>query len=76
MKKYEDFQAAIPLIEKELLDPLEAGHVPIPSKWVDTIKNIHEKHEPSIFQNSSRGWYRAATLKMRKVYVPTPLLLI
>ena len=45
-KKYEDFQAAIPLKGKELSDFLEAGHVPIPSKWVDTIKNIHEKHEP------------------------------
>ena len=31
---------------KELSDLLEAGHVPIPSKWVDTIKNIHEKHKP------------------------------
>ena len=45
-KKYEDFQAAIPLKGKELSDLLEAGHVPIPSKWVDTIKNIHEKHKP------------------------------
>ena len=36
-KKYEDFQAAIPLKGKELSDLLEAGHVPIPSKWVDTI---------------------------------------
>ena len=44
-KKYEDFQAEIPLKGKELLDLLEAGHVPIPSKWVDTIKNIHEKHK-------------------------------
>ena len=32
-KKYEDFQAAIPLNGKELSDLLEAGHVPIPSKW-------------------------------------------
>ena len=46
-KKYEDFQAAIPLKGKELSDLLEAGHVPIPSKWVDTIKNIHEKHKPA-----------------------------
>ena len=45
-KKYEDFQAAIPLKGKELSDLLEAGHVPIPSKWVDTIKNVHEKHKP------------------------------
>ena len=45
-KKYEDFQAAIPLKGKQLSDLLEAGHVPIPSKWVDTIKNIHEKHNP------------------------------
>ena len=45
-KKYEDFQAARPLKGKELSDLLEAGHVPIPSKWVDTIKNIHEKHKP------------------------------
>ena len=45
-KKYEDFQAAIPLKGKELSDLLEAGHVPIPSKWVDTIKTFHEKHKP------------------------------
>ena len=45
-KKYEDFQAAMPLEGKELSDLLEAGHVPIPCKWVDTIKNIHEKHKP------------------------------
>ena len=45
-KKYEDFQAAIPLKGKELSDLLEAGHVPIPSKWVDTVKNVHEKHKP------------------------------
>ena len=45
-KKYEDFQAPIPLKGKELSDPLEAGHVPIPSRWVDTIKNIHEKQKP------------------------------
>ena len=45
-KKYEDFQAAIPLKGKELSDLLEAGHVHFPSKWVDTIKNVHEKHKP------------------------------
>ena len=45
-KKYEDFQAALPLKGKELSGLLEAGHVPIPSIWVDTIKNIHEKHKP------------------------------
>ena len=28
---------------KELLD---AGHVPIPSKWVDAIKNFHERLKP------------------------------
>ena len=54
-KKYEDFQAAIPLKGKELSDLLEAGHVPIPSKWVDTIKNIHEKQNPIMCLNSSRG---------------------
>ena len=43
-KKYEDYQAAIPLKGKELSDLLEAGHVPIPFKWVDAIKNINEKH--------------------------------
>ena len=47
LKKYEDFQAAIPLKGKELSDLLEAGHVPIPSKWVDKIKNIHGKHKPN-----------------------------
>ena len=42
-KKYEDFQAAIPLKGKELLDLLEAGHVPIPAKWVDTTKNEYPR---------------------------------
>ena len=46
-QKYEDFSASIPLKGKELSDLLGAGHVPIPSKWVDTIKNIHEKHKPA-----------------------------
>ena len=41
-KKYMDFQAAIP-IKGQLL---EEGHVALPMKWVDTIKNIHEQHQP------------------------------
>ena len=45
-KKHGDFQDAIPPKGKELSDLLEAADVPIPSKWVDTIKNIHEKHRP------------------------------
>ena len=46
LKRYEDFPAAMPLKGKALSDLLGAGHVPIPSKWVGTIKNIHEKHKP------------------------------
>ena len=42
-KKYEDFQAAIPLEGKGLSDLLEAGHVPIPSKWVDTINYAYPR---------------------------------
>ena len=36
-KKYEDFQAAIPIKGAQLKELLDAGHVPIPSKWVDAI---------------------------------------
>ena len=54
-KKYEDFQAAMQLKGKELSDLLEAGHVPIPSKRVDTSKNIHESINPTMCPNSSRG---------------------
>ena len=42
----EDFQAAIPLKGQPLQELLDAGHVPIPSKWVDTIKNYHERLKP------------------------------
>ena len=45
-KKYEDFQAAIPIKGAQLKELLDAGHVPIPSKWVDTIKNFHERPKP------------------------------
>ena len=45
-KKYEDFQAAIPLKGQQLKELLDAGHTPIPSKWVDTIKNFHERLKP------------------------------
>ena len=45
-KKYEDFQAAIPIKGQDLLDWLTEGHIALPMKWVDTIKNIHEQHKP------------------------------
>ena len=45
-KKYEDFQAAIPLKGAPLQELPDAGHVPIPCKWVDTIKNYHERFQP------------------------------
>ncbi|CAE7317302.1 unnamed protein product [Symbiodinium microadriaticum] len=45
-KKYEDFQAAIPIMGARLKALLDAGHVPIPSKWVDIIKNFHERLKP------------------------------
>ena len=35
--KYESFQAAIPVSGK-------IRHIALPSKWVDTVKNIHEQH--------------------------------
>ena len=40
------FQAAIPIKGAQLKELLDAGHVPIPSKWVDTIKNFHERLKP------------------------------
>ena len=45
-KKYMDFQAAIPIKGQYLKDLLEEGHVALPMKWVDTIKNIREQHQP------------------------------
>ena len=45
-QKYVDFPAAIPIKGKDLSDLLADGHVPIPMKWVDTMKNIHEQHKP------------------------------
>ena len=59
-KKYEDFQAAIPLRGAPLKELLDAGHVPIPYKWVDTIKNFHERLKPDYvpefkFRLVSRG---------------------
>ena len=42
--KYESFQAAIPVSGKILEDLLAEGHIALPSKWVDTVKNIHEQH--------------------------------
>ena len=65
-KKYEDFQAAIPLKGKELSDLLEAGHVPIPSKWWIQLRISTKSINPTMFQNSSRGWYPVLTSKMRK----------
>ena len=44
--KYEDFQAALPIEGKDLEDLLADGHVPIPMKWVDVVKSIHEPHKP------------------------------
>ena len=38
-KKYVDFQAAIPRKGRDAQELLDARHVSIPSKWLDTIKN-------------------------------------
>ena len=45
-KKYEDFQAAIPIKGQDLVDLLAEGHIALPMKWVDTFKSIHEQHKP------------------------------
>ena len=34
-KKYQDFQAAIPIKGQDLLDLLTGGHVALPMKWED-----------------------------------------
>ena len=68
-----DFQAAMPLKGKELSDLLDAGHVPIPCKWVDTSKNIHEKHKPDYVPEFKSRLVSCGNLEMRKAYVPTPL---
>ena len=73
-KKYEDFQAAIPLKGKELSDLLEAGHVPIPSKWVDTIKNVHEKHKPDYVPEFKSRLVSCGNFEDAEGDVPTPLL--
>eukprot|EP00439_Symbiodinium_sp_Y106_P077691 s2610_g16.t1 len=41
-----DFQAAIPLKGAPLKELLDAGHVPISSECIDTIKNFHERLKP------------------------------
>ena len=43
-KKYEDFQAAIPL--KGVVGPTRGRPCAHPPKWVDTMENIHENHKP------------------------------
>eukprot|EP00438_Fugacium_kawagutii_P009145 Skav206186 [mRNA] locus=scaffold1844:100592:105303:- [translate_table: standard] len=41
--KFIRFAAAIPVTGKEKEDLLAAGHVPIPSQWIDTDKNQHKQ---------------------------------
>ena len=44
--KYEHFSAAIPIVGQQKQDLLDAGHVPIPSKWVDSDKHEFKKGLP------------------------------
>ena len=44
--KYQHITASIPIKGEELEALLAEGHVVIPSKWVETIKNWFERHKP------------------------------
>ena len=66
-KKYEDFQAAIPMNGKDL-DLLADGHVPIPMKWVDAVKNAHEQRKPDFVPDWKSRWWVAETLRMQPAY--------
>ena len=58
-KKYQHVAASIPIKGKELEALLAEGHVVIPSKRVDTIKNWYERHKPGFEPQYKRrlvGW--------------------
>ena len=44
--RYKSFDAAVVITGEEKDKLLAQGHRPIPSKWVDTMKNMHESHKP------------------------------
>ena len=44
--KYKSFDATVVITGEEKDKLLAQGHRPIPSKWVDTMKNMHESHKP------------------------------
>ena len=44
--KYKSFDATVVVTGEEKEKLLAQGHRPIPSKWVDTMKNMHESHRP------------------------------
>ena len=44
--KYKSFDATVVIAGEEKDKLLAQGHRPIPSKWVDTMKNMHESHKP------------------------------
>lgn len=46
--KYRSFNAAVAVSGAEKARLLSEGHQAIPSKWVDTIKNIHEMNSPDL----------------------------
>ena len=45
-QKYKSFDATVVISGEEKQKLLAQGHRPIPSKWVDTVKNAHEAHKP------------------------------
>ena len=45
--KHRSFNAAVVVSGAEKVRLLSEGHQVIPSKWVDTIKNIHEINSPN-----------------------------
>ena len=46
MEEVRGLSSGNPAEGQPLQELLDAGHVPIPSKWVDTIKNYHERLKP------------------------------
>ena len=45
-EKYKSFNAVVVAHKEEKQKLLEEGHEVVPSKWVETIKNIHEQDQP------------------------------
>ena len=57
--KYENYNAATPVIGDELRKLLDEGHVPIPSQWIDVDKN-ELRGSLNTLQNFDHVWFHVA----------------